>query len=85
MLARIASWFLIAALTGPAVVIAQEVPADPTPAPTPARLTTLDGVNDADLYEIYMNQPERLPAEMSDADWARIRQIKEARARGGTP
>ena len=45
--------------------------------PSPPRLVSLQGLSDRELVDIYEHRPWLLPAELSEADWARIRALTE--------
>lgn len=57
---------------------AAEDPAAEAAADPAAQLASIAGLSDAEALEIYLNTPERLPATMSDEDWARLRALKAA-------
>lgn len=54
-----------------------QAPASDTPPAEPARAQSLADLTEAEIVDAYLNDPARLPAHLTDADLARIREMVE--------
>ena len=46
------------------------------------RLENLDRLSDDEVRDIYLNRPQMLPSELTDAEWQRIRDLTQTEGAG---
>ena len=58
---------------------AAQAPASAAPASQPAPLKSLEGLSDAEIAEIYLTDPQRLPRDLTEAELAAIHEMVQRR------